>query len=164
MSVFVAGFRNVPQREFGEMAGVRDRREAESHVFGVVTVLSDFAKQLALQQGHRFVRLFVRLDRRVDLRWFARGHPDGNLGLQVQRHRQARCLPLRLLPRQDVVRRVRDSGKLERVLGSPVAVALRQVPAVVGWRQIRFRSMCLSCRLWFRGSQGTSTLLAVLVR
>lgn len=48
MPVFVAGIRKVPQLEFGEMAVVRDHREAESRVFGFVAARSDFGKQFAL--------------------------------------------------------------------------------------------------------------------
>ncbi|KAL9811744.1 hypothetical protein AtNW77_Chr5g0112851 [Arabidopsis thaliana] len=115
MPMYVVGFENVPHMEFGEMAIVRDHREAESQVFG------------------------------------------------VQCRRQARCLPLPLLLLQGVVWHVRDSSQFERVLGSLVAVALRQVLAVVGWRRTRFCLMCLSCPLQFCGSLGTFTLL-VLVR
>ncbi|KAL9280870.1 hypothetical protein AtEden1_Chr5g0112151 [Arabidopsis thaliana] len=125
MPMFVVGFENVPHMEFGEMAIVRDHREAESQS----SVL------------------------------FARGHPDGNPCSQVQCRRQARCLPLPLLLLQSVVWHVRDSSQLERVLGSLVAVALRQVLAVVGWRRTHFCLMCLSCPLQFCGSLGTFTLL-----
>ena len=142
---------------------LRDHREAESHVFGVVGARSDFGKQFALQQGHQFVWSFVRPDHRVNPRLFARGHPDGNPCSQVQCRRQARCLPLLLLLRQGVVWHVRDSSQVERVLGSLVAVALRQVLAVVGWRRTRFYLMCLSCPLLFCGSLGTIMLL-VLIR
>ncbi|VYS68130.1 unnamed protein product [Arabidopsis thaliana] len=50
MPMFVVGFENVPHMEFGEMAIVRDHREAESQVFGVVGARYDFGKQFAFDK------------------------------------------------------------------------------------------------------------------